>query len=179
MGEVQLWQTDGLGADRDTLEKVIRIFKSDGVQGIESQQALEKYIKTLSHSSIRDMCEIDEDAAMQILVDCCGASKAFTKAADALGYVTKKTAESMGWINPAAYAEVTAKYEERIKKLNEEKDKILSDYTYAGYKAEEAIQRIKELRDALAHYKADLYDFYAQAGKLPNYERGYTEYEQE
>ena len=39
MGEVQLWQADGLGTDKETLEKVLRIFRSDGVQGIESQQA--------------------------------------------------------------------------------------------------------------------------------------------
>jgi len=172
MGEVQLWQSDGLGVDKHTLEKVLRIFKSDGVQGIESQQALERYIKTLSHSSIRNMCEIDEDAAMQILVDCYGASKAFMEVACALGYVTRETAENMGWINPAAYKEVMAKYEERVKKLNEEIDSLRNECSIKNYEKEEAEQRIKELQDTLAHYKADLYDFYAQAGKLPNYERG-------
>ena len=45
MGEVQLWQSDGLGTDKDTLEKVLRIFRNDGVQGIQSQQALNAYIQ--------------------------------------------------------------------------------------------------------------------------------------
>ena len=174
MGEVQLWQSDGLGTDKDTLEKVLRIFRNDGVQGIQSQQALNAYIQKLDDSKLKEMYEIDEEAAIQILVDCFGAAVAFRKFALIAEYISVNIKElrEAGWISPAAYAEVTAKYEECIKKANEEKDKILSDYTYAAWKAEEAEQRIKELWDTLAHYKADLYDFYAQAGMLPKYERG-------
>ena len=61
MGEVQLWQADGLGTNKETLEKVLRIFRSDGVQGIESQQALNGYIEKLSNDSLQNMYEIDED----------------------------------------------------------------------------------------------------------------------
>lgn len=172
MGEVQLWQSEGLGADRNTLERVINIFKTDGVQGVKSQQALDGYIKTLSDSSLRDMCEIDEETAMQILADCFGVCKAFKEVTRIMGYVTTETATQMGWISPAAYTEVVGKYEERTKKLNEEKDRILSDYIRAAQKAEDAETEIIWLRDELAHCKADLYDFYAQAGKIPKYERG-------
>ena len=97
---------------------------------------------------------------------------AFEKVVQILGYVTAETAQRMGWISPAAYAEVVGKYEERTKKLNEDKDRILSDYTRVAEKAEDAETEIMWLRDELAHCKADLYDFYARAGKLPKYERG-------
>lgn len=36
MGEVQLWQAEGLGEDKETLERVLHVFRSDGVQGINS-----------------------------------------------------------------------------------------------------------------------------------------------
>lgn len=172
MGEVQLWQAEGLGEDKETLERVLHVFRSDGVQGINSQQALNRYIKKLSDDSLRNMCAIDEETALQLFVDCFGVRMAFEKVMQILGYVTAETAQRMGWISPAAYAEVVGKYEERTKKLNEDKDRILSDYTRAAEKAEDAETEIMWLRDELAHCKADLYDFYARAGKLPKYERG-------
>lgn len=118
------------------------------------------------------MCAIDEETALQLFVDCFGVRMAFEKVMKILGYVTAETAQRMGWIGPAAYAEVVGKYEERTKKLNEDKDRILSDYNRAAEKAEDAETEIVWLRDELAHCKADLYDFYARAGKLPKYERG-------
>lgn len=72
MGEVQLWQADGLGTDKETLEKVLRIFRSDGVQGIESQQALNRYIRKLDDNCIREMDWIDAEATLQMPVDCYG-----------------------------------------------------------------------------------------------------------
>lgn len=172
MGEMQIWQYDGLGTDKDTLEKVLRIFRSDGVQGIKSQQQLDEYIRKLDDNCIQEMSWIDAEATLQMLVDCFGEVIAFQKYAKAEGFVKQEKTDSLGWINPAVYKEVTAKYKERIKRANEEKDKILSDYTHAAWKAEAAENQIRELKDTLAHYKADLYDLYAQAGKLPNYERG-------
>lgn len=169
MGEVQLWQSEGLGADRNTLERVINIFKTDGVQGMKSQQALDRYIKTLSDSSLRDMCEIDEETAMQILADCFGVCKAFKEVTRIMGYVTTETATYMGWISPAAYAEVVGKYEERTKRLEEERDGLLSKYANAIQRADNAEKQREELQNTLAHYKADLYDFYAQAGRVPSY----------
>ena len=173
MKEVQLWQVKGLGAEKHTLEKVIHAFKSDGVQDAESQQALERYIKALSDDSLRDMYEIDEETAIQILVDCLGSAAAFRKYALTVEYISAniKELKEAGWISPEEYREVVGKYEERVKKLNEEKDRILSDYNRAAQKAEDAEKKTFQLQDAMAFYKADLYDFYAQAGKLPDYER--------
>ena len=151
---------------------MLHVFRSDGVQGINSQQALNRYIKKLSDDSLRNMCAIDEETALQLFVDCFGVRMAFEKVVQILGYVTAETAQRMGWISPAAYAEVVGKYEERTKKINEDKDRILSDYTRVAEKAEDAETEIMWLRDELAHCKADLYDFYARAGKLPKYERG-------
>ena len=173
MGEMQLWQSDGLGTDKDTLKKVLNIFKNDGVQGMESQQALKNYIEKLGSSDLEKMYEIDPETTLQILVDCFGASKAFYKyvlMADDVSVDTDELKKS-GWIHPKVYVEVTAKYEERVKSLNEEKDRLQREYSVKNYEKEEAEQQIKELQNSLAHYKADLYDFYAQAGKIPNYER--------
>lgn len=172
MSEKQIWQVKGLETSRRAVETVLHTFARDGVQGIESQQALVKYVKRLSDDSLRDMCAIDKETALQLFVDCFGVRMAFEKVMQILGYVTAETAQHMGWISPAAYAEVVEKYEERTKKLNEDKDRILSDYTRAAEKAEDAETEIMWLRDELAHCKADLYDFYARAGKLPKYERG-------
>lgn len=169
MSEKQIWQAEGLGTDKGTVETVLRIFASDGVQGIESQQALERYIGKLSDDRLRDMCVIDEEAALQLFVDCFGARMAFEKVMQILGYVTVETAQRMGWISPAAYAEVVGKYEERTKRLEDEKDTLLSRCADAIQKADAAEKQSTKLQNTLAYYKADLYDFYAQAGKVPSY----------
>lgn len=175
MGEVQIWQSDGLGTDKDTLGKVLRIFKSDGVQGIQSQQALNAYIRRLDDSKLREMYKIDGETALQLFVDCFGVSCTAEKcskwenetirlAVDIL-IKEKETAEQEAETNRTALQNAR-------KVLNEEIDRIRQEYGILKYEKEETDQQIKELRDTLAHYKADLYDFYAQAGKLPKYERG-------
>lgn len=171
MSEKQIWQVKGLETSRRAVETVLHTFARDGVQGIESQQALVKYVKRLSDDSLRDMCAIDKETALQLFVDCFGVRVAFDKVMKMLGYITPETAQRMGWISPVAYTEVAGKYEERTKKLEEQKDRILSDYTRAAQMAEDAEEKIFSLQDELAHCKADLYDFYAKAGKLPDYER--------
>lgn len=115
------------------------------------------------------MCVIDEEAALQLFVDCFGARMAFEKVMQILGYVTVETAQRMGWISPAAYAEVVGKYEERTKRLEDEKDTLLSRCADAIQKADAAEKQSTKLQNTLAYYKADLYDFYAQAGKVPSY----------
>lgn len=171
MGEVQIWQVEGLGTDEGTLERVLHTFKTEGIQGVESQMALIEYVGRLSDGNLRDMCEIDKETALQLFVDCFGVHKAFDMAIQILGYVTPETAQRMGWVSPEAYVKVVGKYEERAKKSEEQIDKILSDYTRAAQMAEDAEEKISSLQDELAHCKADLYDFYAKAGKLPDYER--------
>ena len=46
----------------------IVFFLSDGVQGIESQQALNRYIQKLDDNCIREMDWIDAEATLQMLV---------------------------------------------------------------------------------------------------------------
>lgn len=174
MGKVQLWQTDGLGTDKETLEKVLRIFGSDGVQGLKSLQALESYIKKLDDSSLQEMCKIDEETTMQILVDCFGAvtaAKRYSKwheeilrTAISILQKEKETAEQEAEANRAALLKVRDNSQKEI-------DHIQREYRIITSEKEEIEEQIKELRDELAHCKADLYDFYAKAGKLPDYER--------
>lgn len=171
MSEKQIWQVEGLGTDRGTLETVLHIFSSDGIQGKESKRELIRYIDKLSDDSLRDMVAIDEKTALQLFVICFGAHIAFDKVIQILGYVSPKTAEHMGWISPKAYAEVVGKYDERTKRLEDERDALLSKYSDAIQRTEIAEKQRTELQNTLAHYKADLYDFYAREGKLPNYER--------
>lgn len=171
MSEKQIWQVEGLGTDRGTLETVLHIFASDGVQGKESQRALIGYIGKLSDDSLRDMIAIDEETALQLFVDCFGAHMTFDKVMKMLGYVTTASVQRMGWISPKAYAEVVGKYDERTKRLEDERDALLSKCSDAVQRMEIAEKQRAELQNTLAHYKADLYDFYAREGKLPNYER--------
>lgn len=72
MGAVQIWQYEGIGRDRETLETVLEAFKKDGVQGMSSQQALEKYIGSLEDIDLQTMYTIDSETTLQILADCFG-----------------------------------------------------------------------------------------------------------
>lgn len=129
MGEVQLWQVEGLGMDKETLEKVLRIFRSDGVRDVKSQQMLRRYIMRIGEEGIFTMYETDADTTLELLVECLGVRAAFKAVNKAAGYVQKDFTEE----NRALKAEC------------------------------------ERLRDELAHCKADLYDFYAREGKIPNY----------
>lgn len=175
---MQLWQADGLGTDKNMLEKVLRTFRSDGVQGIKSQQALCGYLQKLSDDSLREMFRIDMETTLQILVDCFGAMDAFNKFTliDRRTDKDEREWKRQGWITPSEYKEAVEKYEEQTEKLNEEKDRILSDYTRAAQKAEDAEIKISLLQEEITHYKADLYDFYAKMGKLPDYEGRYRKW---
>lgn len=174
MGEEQLWQADGLGTDKETLERVLHVFRSDGVQGLKSQQALENYIKKLDDSSLQEMRKIDEEATLQILVDCFGAvtaAKRYSKwneeilrTAINILQKEKETAEQEAEANRAELLKVRDNSQKEI-------DRLQREYSIKNYEKEEAEEQIKELKDELAHCKADLYDFYAKAGKLPDYER--------
>lgn len=165
MGEVQLWQSEGLGVDRNTLERVIHIFKTDGVQGINSQHALNAYIQRLSDSKLREMYEISEETTLQILADCSGIAFAAEKYSKWQNDTYRKAIDIL--IKEKETAEQEA--EEVRQKLNEEIDSLRHDCSIKNYEKEEADQQIKELQNTLAHYKADLYDFYAQAGRVPSY----------
>lgn len=127
MGEVQLWQSDGLGTDRHTLGKVLRIFRSDGVQGISSQQALNAYIQKLDDSKLREMYEIDNETALQLFSDCFGvlfAAKKYSKwenetirkAVDILKR-EKETAEQEAEANRAELMKTRQKLNEKNRRL--------------------------------------------------------------
>lgn len=172
MGEVQLWQADGLGTDKETLERVLHVFRNEGVQGLKSQQALESYIKKLDDSRLQEMRKMDEEATLQILVDCFGAvavAKRYSKwneeilrtAIDIL-QKEKETAEQEAEANRAELLKVRDNSQKEI-------DRLQREYSIINYEKEEAEEQIKELQDEMAHYKADLYDFYAREGKIPNY----------
>ena len=172
MKEVQLWQAEGLGTERHTLEKVLRIFESDGVQGVESQQALSAYIQKLDDSKLREKYEISKETALQLFADCFGVVYAaekyskwnndtLRKAIDILNK-EKETAEQEAEVNRAELLNAR-------KVLNNEIDRIRKEYGIIKDEKEKAEERIEELQNALAHYKADLYDFYAQAGRVPSY----------
>lgn len=173
MKEVQLWQAEGLGTERHTLEKVLRIFKSDGVQGVESQQALSAYIQKLDDSKLREMYEISKETALQLFADCFGVVFAAEKYSKWNNDIIRKAIDILEKEKETAKQEAEANREELLKvrrKMNEEIDSLRHDYSIKNYEKEEADQQIKELQNTLAHYKADLYDFYAQAGRVPNYE---------
>lgn len=154
---------------------MLRIFRSDGVQGAQSQQALNAYIRKLDDSKLKEMYKIDGEAALQLFADCFGVLPAATKyskwenetirlAVDIL-IKEKETAEQEAEANRVALTKTK-------QELNNEIDSLQHECSIKTYEKMEADQQIEELRDILAHYKADLYNFYAQAGKLPNYERG-------
>lgn len=79
MRERQIWQCEELGNNDTTLKAVLAAFRLEGVQGIESQQALTAYIEGLEDEDLKRMCAMDKEAALQIFTDCLGAVRAAEK----------------------------------------------------------------------------------------------------
>lgn len=172
MGEVQLWQDEKLGTDKETLERVLRIFREDGVQGIGSQQALESYIKKLDDNSLWEMYKIDEETTQQIITDCFGVMFAAKKYSKWVEETLKTVIDCLQKEKEIAQQEAEVNRAELLKvrdNSQKEIDRLQLEYSAQRLEKEEAEERIEELKDELAHYKADLYDFYAREGKIPNY----------
>ena len=172
MGEVQLWQDEKLGTDKETLERALRIFREDGVQGIGSQQALESYIKKLDDNSLWEMYKIDEEATQQIITDCFGVMFAAKKYSKWVEETLKTVIDCLQKEKEIAEQEAEANRAALLKVRNDlgkEIDCLKREYSAERCEKEEIEEWIKELRDEMAHYKADLYDFYAREGKIPNY----------
>ena len=169
MGQIQLWQSDGLGSDKETLKKVIDVYRIDGVQSEGSDQALRSYIKKLNNSKLQEMYQIDGETTLKILVDCFGAKQAFYKYAWIMTDIEKLKAH--GWISPEDYAEVTEKYQKRVNALSDQIDTLDRKISIKNYECQEASLQIERLQNAIKLYKADLYDYYAEREGLPRYEK--------
>lgn len=149
MGEIQIWQKDGVGTDDETLRRIIREFRENGVQGINSQQSLSMFIERMGDKQIDFMLEMDEETTLQILVDCVGAVAAFRRLLRITGNVSRKE-----------YNEASRKYRERI----ENAQKVIDEANRCQYEAErrreDAEERIRALEFEVVTLKAKLYDTY-------------------
>lgn len=168
MGQLQIWQYEGLGTDWITLKKVLNTYRKDGVQGQESQCALDRYIRQLDDDRIRKMFRLDEEAAIQLLSDCLGVVEAFRKYAGVAGGVKMEAAENQ--ISISTHNRIVEGYKKKLKEIDEESRRYLSSWSETAEKEEKVRERLGQLQKILTEFKADLYDFYAQAGKVPDYE---------
>ncbi len=116
-----------------------------------------KKISEIQPWQYKDMNEIDRETVSTVI-------KTMT------GCTTWENVKDMGWISPEVYLEVTEKYDERIKKLSEKNDELCRENSIIMEELEKARRQNTEIEEILKCYKADLYDFYAQSGRLPNYE---------
>lgn len=165
----QIWQADGLGTSNDALEKIIETFKREGIKGDKSLNYLSMYIRKLSDEKIEEMYWKDQEATLQILVECFGVKKAFEKYLTVAihdGRVTQK----IGMVSKETYEEIAEKYNDRLKKMSEERERTYAEYTDALRKVDEYEEKYKQIQSIVMQYKADLYDFYAEKGCVPRYE---------
>lgn len=163
MGQEQIWKVNGLGTARETLKQVIHEFKENGIQGESSKLALEKYINRMSNKDLHKMIGLDNEAAIQILADCYGVM-----------YAARKYSEWGNDILEKEKQEAEVKCEELYRTIgekNRELELIVDERDSAVFGETEAKEKIKDLEYKLALYKADLFDFYEQAGKIPKHER--------
>lgn len=95
MRKGQIWQHKELGNNLAALKAVLAAFRIEGVQGIESQQALTAYIEGLKDEDLKRMCAIDKEAALQIFVDCLGVVKTAEKYSEWENEETKRVNEAL------------------------------------------------------------------------------------
>ncbi len=160
MGYTQIWQQDGCGTDNATILKVVKEFRENGVQGLNSCAALTAYMQKLSDLSLEVMLRTDEEATLQILVDTEGAPAAFKRLCNiyAKDYAEKLQLE--GWISPKNYAEACAKYEERVGAAKAATDNTESRLFEALHREDKLLKQIENLQYTILALKAKLYDAY-------------------
>lgn len=76
----QLYKQAGNSIVKNVLMAIFgKLMEIEGVQGIESQQALTAYIEGLKDEDLKRMCAADKEAALQIFTDCFGAARTAEK----------------------------------------------------------------------------------------------------
>lgn len=150
----QIWQQEGCGTDAQTLKNIVREFKEQGVQGIESQQALTTYIKRLDANRMAAMYQMDKDAVLQMMIDCVGVKEAFEAAL-----------KFMGYMSPIDYAEACEKYEGRIGAAKAATDNTESRLFKALHREDNLLKEIEGLQYTILVLKAKLYDTYEAINK--------------
>lgn len=145
MGYIQVWESEGLGTDATALCRVIGEFKTNGVQGITSLEALKTYIKRLNEEAIETMLQLDEEAALQILVDTEGVAEAF---------------EQLRKICRKEYEKICDRYEDRIAKTQAEKKNAENRLFEVLHREDKLLKQIEDLQFQILVLKAKLYDTY-------------------
>lgn len=160
MGYTQIWEKEGCGTDNATLLKIVKEFRENGVQGLNSCAALTAYMQKLSDLSIEVMLRSDEEATLQILVDTEGAAAAFKRLSCVYAKDYAEKLQLEGWISPKNYAEACEKYEERVAKAQAEKDNTESRLFETLHREDKLLKQIEDLKFTILALKAKLYDAY-------------------
>lgn len=160
MGYTQIWEKEGCGTDNATLLKIVKEFRENGVQGLNSCAALTAYMQKLSDLSIEVMLRSDEEATLQILVDTEGAAAAFKRLSCVYAKDYAEKLQLEGWISPKNYAKACEKYEERVAKAQAEKDNTESRLFETLHREDKLLKQIEDLKFTILALKAKLYDAY-------------------
>ena len=160
MGYTQIWEKEGCGTDNATLLKIVKEFRENGVQGLNSCAALTAYVQKLSDLSIEVMLRSDEEATLQILVDTEGAAAAFKRLSCVYAKDYAEKLQLEGWISPKNYAEACEKYKERVAKAQAEKDNTESRLFETLHREDKLLKQIEDLKFTILALKAKLYDAY-------------------
>lgn len=160
MGYTQIWEKDGCGTDNATLLKIVKEFRENGVQGLNSCAALTAYMQKLSDLSIEVMLRTDEEATLQILVDTEGATAAFKRLSCVYAKDYAEKLQLEGWISPKNYEEACQKYKDRVAKAQAEKNNTESRLFEALHREDKLLKQIEDLKFQIIALKAKLYDAY-------------------
>lgn len=144
MEKGQIWNAEGLPVNGDTIKTVVKHFKESGIKNKISKQNLAVFLNKISDDMLLEMYDMDADATLEMFVECFGVRIAFDSINCAAGFM----------------------FENRQQQIEE----LKAECENWAKNCEDAQEEVRKLKEILAHYKADLYDFYAQAGKMPRYE---------
>lgn len=169
MEKGQIWSVEGLPVNGDTIKTVIKHFKESGIKNEISKQSLTAFLKKISDDMLLEMYDMDADATLEMLVECFGVRIAFDGINCAAGFTFKNRQQQIEELKAEAEENRKALAETR-RKSNERIDALKAECENWAKNCEDAQEEVRKLKEILAHYKADLYDFYARAGKMPRYE---------
>lgn len=114
---MQTWEKDGCGTSTKWLNRVIDDFKQDGgAKDIKSAELLKQYLNRLNNEALIELCEIDRETTLQMLVDCFGAADGFDKYAAV--FLTQRILTEK-WIEKDRYNKLYNRMTEQIKQTEE------------------------------------------------------------
>lgn len=155
------WERDGTGTSTKWLRRVLEDFRTEGTKDMNSTQCLRDYMARLSNDRMKEMYNMDEDAFLEILLNCFVPKVAFGM----YERTQERVATREEWIKSNHEAQIRD-LTEKHKELSENFDKLHAKNVGLVEENNNMFDDMQRLKNRIMFLQSQLYEA-IEAGFTP------------